>query len=176
MNDFLDRQGYRIYRGESFFVIRHYNRNMGCVHSIFIGIIASLALIAVFLVFFVDSYTVAIITLLAVAIYIFEIDRRKRDVKTLFVDWRKRVFRVLNGKKEDSYPFERVLQVVSTTEHIGGFASSDRSTTEEYRRNINILFRDGFILTVFTFISDSQENEQETDSLVNWLEGLAKSA
>lgn len=176
MNDFLDRQGYRIYRGDSFFVIRHYNRNIGCVHTIFISIISCLAIIAVFLVIFVNSFTMAIITAIAVAIYIYEMDRRKRDVKTLFVDWRKRIFRVLRGKKEESYPFERVMQVVSTTEHIGGYASSDRKTTEEYRRNINILFRDGFILTVFTFISDSEENERETESLVSWLESLSKSA
>lgn len=174
MNDFLDRHGYRIYQGDSFLMIRHHNRATGCVHAIFLFVIFSLAIISAFLVVYSQSYTMAIITILAVAVYIFEMERRRKDVKQLFLDVSNRRFRIHRGKKDQTYPFDQVMQVVSTSEHIGGFASSDRASTEEYKREINVLFKDGQVLTAFSFISDVEEPEKETQSLIRWLEKLTR--
>ncbi|MCV9388446.1 hypothetical protein [Reichenbachiella ulvae] len=172
MNDFLDRHGYRIYQGDSFLMIRHYNRTNGCVHAIFIFIIFSLAVISALFVVFAQSYTMGIITILAVAVYIFEMERRRKDVKQLFLEVPKRRFRIRKGKTDQTYPFDQVMQVVSTSEHLGGYASSDRDSTEEYKREINVLFKDGQVLTAFSFISDAEEPEKETLSLIDWLKAL----
>ncbi|UXP33518.1 hypothetical protein N6H18_06070 [Reichenbachiella agarivorans] len=170
MNEFLDKHGYRIYQGDSFVMIRHHSRNVGCVHAIFVSVILALVLISFFLFFFTGSYTIAIITILTTVTYLFELDRRRKQVPMLFLDYQQRKFEIKKGKKQESYLFDQVLNVVATSEHIGGYASSHRSSTEEYKREINVLFKDGFVLTAFSFISDFEKPEREVNALVSWLE------
>ncbi|MBU2916086.1 MULTISPECIES: hypothetical protein [Reichenbachiella] len=174
MNEFLDKHGYRIFEGDSFFMIRHKSGTAGCVHLIFGSIIFALILISFFLFYFMNIMAVGIFTVLALILYLLELGRRQRDVRKLLIDMDKRRFQLRHGKKESNYSFEGVFSVVSTTEHIGGYASSDRDTTEEYKREINVLFKDGFVLTVFSYISDYKSDELEAKDLIDWLENLVE--
>jgi len=168
MNEFLEKHNYRLYEGDKLLVVKHYNSYLGCIHAIFIGIVSSLFLMSIFI------YQVVIIALLAVVIYIIEFDRRKKQASKIHIDFSRYCFILKKGKKETIYPFSNVMQVVSTSEHMGGYSSSHRSTTEEYKREINILFKDGFIMTVFSLISDYKTPEKEIDKLVAWLESIVR--
>lgn len=168
MNEFLEKHNYRLYEGDNLIVIKHHNSYLGCIHALFIGIVSSLFFISFFV------YQVVIIALLAVGIYILEFDRRKKQAAKIHVEMNRQRFVLKKGKNATAYEFDNVLQVVATSEHMGGYSSSQRSTTEEYKREINILFKDGFVMTVFSFISDYETQEKEVDMLVSWLEGIVR--
>lgn len=168
MNEFLDKHNYRLYESDNLVVVGHHNNYMGCIHAIFIGIICSLLLLSIFI------YQVIIIVLLAIGIYILEFDRRKKQASEIHVEYGRRRFLLKKGKKTTPYEFDNVMQVVSTSEHMGGYSSSQRATTDEYKREINVLFKDGFIMTVFSFISDYKTPEKEVDQLIEWLESAVK--
>lgn len=168
MNEFLEKHNYRLYEGEKLVVIRHHNANTGCIHAIFIGIVLSLFAMSIVI------YQVGIIALLAVGIYVLEFDRRKKQATRIHLNFGLRKFRFKKGKETISYDFDQVMQIVSTSENIGSYSSANRATTEEYRREINVLFKDGFVMTIFSLISDYKDPEEEVNMLVSWLENAVK--
>ncbi|MGL1888274.1 MAG: hypothetical protein OCD76_17290 [Reichenbachiella sp.] len=174
MNEFLDKHSYRLYQGTNLVMIRHYNSNAGCVHAIFISVIAALFSLSLFLYYFEGQVTMLIIMVLASMAYILEFDRRSKQASRLFIDFSDESFQIKKGKNKEVYDFQNVVQVVCISESLGGYASSNKSTTEEFKREINVLFKDGFVLTAFSFISDSESTEPEVDILVSWLEKVIK--
>lgn len=149
-------------------IIHHKILNYGCIHVLFIVILVPTIIIS----FFVFAFSIILIPL--VFFYFMEVDKRKKHDKNTILDLNEGIIIVEKKKNDQRYPFQEVTSVIATSEHIGGYASADRNTTEEYRREINILFSDGEILTLFSFVSDNENKEEEVQVLISWLEGLFK--
>ncbi|PIB37098.1 hypothetical protein BFP72_17640 [Reichenbachiella sp. 5M10] len=174
MNDFLDKHGYRIYEGATFVLIRHHSRSTGCVHTIFLSVVVSMTILSLFFFFTLGDPTLLLVSVLVSAAYLLELERRRRDVKKVRLDFEKEEFQVLKKGKARHFMFRQVIEVVCTSEHIGSYSSAHRRTTEEYKREINVLFQDGYVMTIFSMISDFAEPEPESEELVDWLDRIVK--
>jgi len=170
MNEFLEKHGYFLeLKGKS--VLVHYKKlNYGCIHILFVLLVIPM----VALMFLHLAFGVALIPLLF--FYLMEVDKRNKHADYTIINYKAKSFQTTDkkGKVVKTYPFEKATSVVSTDEHIGGFASAEKTTTEEYRKEINVFFNDGEILTIFSFVSDIDEEEIEIKELVSWLEKILK--
>ncbi len=167
MNEFLEKHSYFIEKRGRQIIIHHKSIGYGCIHIIFIFLSLIFLALSAFQWFFV------LFLIPVVLIYANEVEKRRKHSNQTILDFDDHRF-YFNAKKKQrrTYYFENASSVVTTSEHIGGYASADRTTTEEYRREINVLFNDGDILTIFSFVSDYEEAEPEVGSLVKWLERL----
>ena len=168
MNDFLEKHGYFLERKGQTVRIHHKKLNYGCIHILFVFfLIPTLALS-----FIHYGFGLALIPLLF--FYFMEVDKRSKHADYMIINYGQKQFEETNksGKITKIYPFEKATSVVSTDEHIGGFASADKETTEEYRREINVFFEHGEVLTVFSFVSDYDDQEIEVKELLSWLETI----
>ena len=167
MNEFLEKHGYFIEKRGRQIIIHHKTLGFGCIHIIFVCLAIVLLSLSAFMWFFV------LLLIPVVIVYATEVEKRRKHSNQTILDFDDHRFYFNHKKKQRrTYYFENAGSVVNTTEHIGGYASADRTTTEEYRREVNVMFNDGDILTIFSFISDYEETEPEVDVLIKWLEKL----
>lgn len=164
MNDFLAKYGYYLEKAGNQVIIHHKVTNFGCIHIIFVLLLIPTILLSFKIIAF------AFVLIPITFFYFMEVDKRKKHARNTVIDFGRKELIVPKKKKEIRYSFSDATSVVTTSEHIGGYASSDRETTEEYRREVNILFANSGIVTIFSFVSDHEEEEQEVQVLVNWLE------
>lgn len=164
MNDFLAKHGYFLQKQGNQVIIHHKKDNYGCIHILFVVLLILSVALSIF------HFAFSLILIPMAFFYFMEIDKRKRSSRNTVIDFGTKEIVVPKKKSEDRYPFSKASSVVTTSEHIGGYASADRNTTEEYRREIDVFFTDGQTLTVFSFVSDYEEEEPEVKSLIKWLE------
>lgn len=168
MNQFLEKHGYFLEKKGNTVIVKHKKLNYGCIHILFVFLLIP----AIGFTFLHPGFAIALVPLLF--FYFMETDKRSKHANYTIINYEKKRFEITNkkGKVVESYSFEKASSVVSTDEHIGGFASADKETTEEFRREINIFFDAGQILTLFSFVSDHDEEEIEVKELVAWLENI----
>jgi len=171
MNEFLEKYGYFIYNSgkNQIFIIRKAD-NYGCIHILFVLVLIPTVVFTIFLSW---QFSFALAGLLF--FYFMEIDKRKKHANKTVLDFKEKKFLVYKKDKiAETHLFSDVVSVISTSSHIGGYASSERETTEEYRREVNVIFMTGETLTVFSIVSDFEDDEPEVVSLINWLEKVTK--
>ena len=168
MNEFLEKHGYFIEKRGRQIIIHHKTEGFGCIHIIFVCLTLVFLLLSTAFGWFFVLFLIPV-----VLVYANEVEKRRKHSSQTILDFDDHRF-YFNFKKKQkrTYYFENSSSVVTTFEHIGGYASADRTTTEEYRREINIMFNDGDVLTIFSFVSDYEEAEPEVGTLVKWLEKL----
>lgn len=168
MNDFLAKYGYFLEKRGQQVIIHHKVLNYGCIHIIFVVLLIPCMVLS----FYFIGFTLVLIPLAFV--YLLEVDKRKKHQRNTILDFQTQEIIIQKKKKDLHYSFSNALSVVATSEHIGGFASADKETTEEYRREVNVVFKNSDILTLFSYVSDDEDEEPEVAQLVNWLEKSLK--
>lgn len=167
MNDFLAKHGYFLEQQGKQVIIHHKPESYGCIHIVFVTFLIP----NLFLIYFVPGFALALIPL--AFFYFMEVDKRKKHANNVVLDLAsKRVIIHKRKKIVEAHRFSDVTSVISTSEHIGGYASSDRNTTEEYRREVNVVFGTADIITLFSIVSDYEDQETEIDQLIKWLEKI----
>ncbi|WP_162555938.1 hypothetical protein [Reichenbachiella versicolor] len=168
MNRFLEKHGYFLERKGQTVLVHHKKLNYGCIHVLFVFLLIP----CVALTFLHLGFSLFLVPLLF--FYFMEVDKRNKHADYTIINYGKKCFEITDkkGKVIETFEFKKATSVVSTDEHIGGFASADKETTEEYRREINIFFDAGQILTLFSFVSDHDDEEIEVQELVTWLEKI----
>ncbi|MFY0626229.1 MAG: hypothetical protein JXR07_08045 [Reichenbachiella sp.] len=165
MNEFLEQQGYSIIQKDKKVVIHHKDKNAGCIHFIFIGLLIPSILFSIFI----YAFSLAIAGILF--FYIQQLRKERRYSRHIVFDFDSGQV-VVNRNTKFVYRINDIIKIDASVMHSGSYASAHRNTTEEYRKEISLVFDQEKSLILFSFISDLEETEPEIVELVNWLQKL----